>query len=42
MGITGKLMAKIMVAFNAGYTCAEIAEGFGLPESVVRRICLDR
>ena len=38
MGITKETCAKIKALFDAGYTCVEIAEKFGLKESLIRSI----
>ena len=38
MGITKETLEKIKALFNAGYSCVEIAEKFGLPESMIRSI----
>lgn len=38
MGIKKETIEKIKALFEAGYSCVEIAERFGLRESLIRSI----
>ena len=42
MGISKKTCEKIIVLFQAGYSCTEIAKKFGLREGLIRNIVRGR
>ena len=39
MGISKQTCERIKAMYNAGYSCKEIAETFGISENMVQAVC---